>query len=94
MIHFEEVEVPPQVQCELAEGFSVRCFKVPSESKPGKSYYIQVVKDAKAGWSNGTAVFLCNCESAQHRQCLAICGITKTTCKHSKDLRLALAKES
>jgi len=92
MTQYREVDVPPQVQCELLEGFSVRFFKVPSETNPRKSYYIQVVKNSRAGWGNGTAILLCNCKSAQFRQCLAICG-TKATCKHSENLRLALAKE-
>lgn len=87
---YEEVEVPPQVLNDLADGWSVRYFKVPSESNPKEFYYVQAVKETKAGWSNGSAIFLCNCKSAQFKQCLAIVGVTKATCKHSEDLRAAL----
>lgn len=87
---YEEVEVPQVIQDGIADGFSVRMFKVPSESEPGTFYYVQVVKTSKAGWGNGTPIFLCNCKSAQFKQALAIMG-DKATCKHSKDLREALS---
>ena len=87
---YEEVEVPQVILDGLADGFSVRMFKVPSDTTPGESYYIQVVKTSKAGWGNGSPIFLCNCKSAQFKMALAIMG-DKATCKHSKNLREALA---
>jgi hypothetical protein len=88
-LQYEEVEVPQVIQDGIADGFSVRMFKVPSKSRPGKFHYVQVVKTAKAGWGNGTPIFLCNCERAQFQQALAIMG-DKATCDHSKLLREAL----
>jgi hypothetical protein len=88
-MQFEEVEVPQAILMGIADGFSVRMFKVPSESDPTTSYYIQVVKTSKAGWGNGSAIFLCNCKSAQFKMALAVMG-DKATCKHSEQLREAL----
>jgi len=87
---YEEVENSPLVHDAIPDGFSLRTFKVPSESDPDTNYYIQVIKASKAGWGNGTPIFLCNCKSAQFMVALAVMGVEKATCKHAKNLREAL----
>lgn len=88
---YEEVEVPQAIIDGCPDGFSVRMFKVPSTSEPGTHYYVQVVKTAKAGWGNGTPIFLCNCKGAQFKMALAVMGVDKASCRHAKDLREALS---
>lgn len=90
-MQFQEVENPAAVAERIPEGFSLRTFKVPSESDPKVSYYVQVVKTSKAGWGNGTPIFLCNCWSGQSNIALAVMGVEKATCKHARDLREALS---
>jgi hypothetical protein len=88
---FEEVEVPNVITENMADGYSVRMFKTPSDTEPNKEYYIQAVKPSKDNW--GRAILLCNCGSAQFQQALAIMG-NKATCKHSKDLRVVLQEKN
>src|SRR5271156_3505423 len=87
---YEEVENSPMVADLVPEGFSLRTFKVSSESDPKTSYYIQVVKAAKAGWGNGTPIFLCNCKAGQFHVALAVMGVEKASCRHAKNLREVL----
>ena len=87
---YEEVENAAVVANQIPEGFSLRTFKVPSESDPKTAYYVQVIKTAKAGWGNGTAIFICNCWSGQSNVALAIMGVEKATCKHARNLREVL----
>lgn len=89
-IKYEEVENSTQVSALIPEGFSLRTFKVPSESEPDTFYYVQVVKNARAGWGNGTPIFLCNCKSGQFRIALCVMGVEKATCKHARNLREVL----
>ena len=83
---YEEVELPAVLANEILDGFSVRMFKVPSDT-PGESYYVQAVKTAKDPWDR--AVLLCNCWNAQMKMALALMG-EKNVCKHSQRLREAL----
>ena len=90
-MNFQEVENSNMVADQVPDGFSLRTFKVPSESDPKVNYYVQVVKTSKAGWGNGTPIFLCNCKSGQFSVALVIMGVEKASCKHARDLREALS---
>jgi len=89
---FEEIGVPISVLNQLPDRTSVRMFATLSETNPNEGYYLQVIKDTKAGWGNGTAAILCTCLGSMFRCALVLLGFTKTPCKHAKGLREALKR--
>ena len=86
---YEEMGIPSYVLDNLASNFSVRMFATPSTTEPNDGYYLCVVKDRRAGWSNGTAIIFCSCLSAMFKGGLIMGGL-KTPCKHAKGLRKLL----
>ena len=85
---YEEFGVPGYVLKDLPNWISVRMFATLSTTMSlGEGYYLQVVKDRKAGWGNGSATIMCSCMSSMFRFGITLTGMMKTPCKHAVGLR-------
>ena len=88
---YEEFGIPGYVLRDMPDRMSVRMFATPSVARPlEEGYYLQAMKDRKAGWGNGSAFIMCSCMSSMFRFGLVLTGMRKTPCKHAVGLRALL----
>jgi hypothetical protein len=86
---YREIGIPARILIDFPDESSVRMFATPSLTYEAEGYYLQAIKDRKAGWGNGSCTIVCSCLDSMFRAVLALSG-RRTPCKHARGLRVLL----